>query len=388
MDYDLEIFLFIDAMGWEIVQRTEFLKDLLPHRRRIEMQFGYSSAAIPTILSGTTPAVHGHLGLFRFAAQESQFRRLASLARMLRPASFWNRGRIRHWLSKLVARSCGITGYFELYQVPFERLPMMEYCETRDLFVQGGMGEVANLADFLAPLGVNWHISNWRLGDRRNFLAAREAIRQGAQFLFVYTAELDSLLHRNPQFPLDQTILQKLEWYRLQILQTLDACKTAHRRVRLTVVSDHGMSPLRQTVDLKSAVEATGLVFGKDYGVCYDSTMCRVTFLAPGAEDVIRQALQPFAAFGHWLSREEEEKYGIYRADRYFGDAIFLLNPGVQIAPSDMGAGALPGMHGYAPEDRDSYACALSNAELPGWLCHVSDYFALMRERAAGLKAN
>ena len=43
------------------------MQDVLPHRRPLEMQFGYSCTAIPTILSGATPAEHGHLGLFRFA---------------------------------------------------------------------------------------------------------------------------------------------------------------------------------------------------------------------------------------------------------------------------------------------------------------------------------
>ncbi|MBR2427644.1 MAG: nucleotide pyrophosphatase, partial [Lentisphaeria bacterium] len=63
----IEIFLFIDALGWKIVNDHKFLTELLPERKKINMQFGYSSSAIPTILSGKTPSEHGHLGLFRFA---------------------------------------------------------------------------------------------------------------------------------------------------------------------------------------------------------------------------------------------------------------------------------------------------------------------------------
>ena len=59
--YDVEIFLFIDALGWELVSKTGFMAEKLPFRRKIEMQFGYSSTAIPTILSGKTPSEHGHL---------------------------------------------------------------------------------------------------------------------------------------------------------------------------------------------------------------------------------------------------------------------------------------------------------------------------------------
>ena len=51
----MKIFLFIDALGWDIVGKTGFLQDILPHRREMTMQFGYSCSAIPTILSGKRP---------------------------------------------------------------------------------------------------------------------------------------------------------------------------------------------------------------------------------------------------------------------------------------------------------------------------------------------
>ena len=62
MKNHVEVFLFIDALGWELVQRTNFMSEKLPFRRKVEMQFGYSSTAIPTILSGKRPSEHGHLG--------------------------------------------------------------------------------------------------------------------------------------------------------------------------------------------------------------------------------------------------------------------------------------------------------------------------------------
>ena len=101
----IEIFLFIDALGWKIVNDHDFLADLLPYRKKIDMQFGYSSSAIPTILSGKTPAVHGHLGLFRFAPDASPFKLISRLSWLFKPASFWNRGRVRHHLSKLLKKA-------------------------------------------------------------------------------------------------------------------------------------------------------------------------------------------------------------------------------------------------------------------------------------------
>jgi len=380
MKRDVEIFLFIDALGWELVERTGFMLERLPYRRKIEMQFGYSSTAIPTILSGKTPAEHGHLGLFRFAPEASPFKALGRLAPLLRPAAFWDRGRVRNLLSKVVKRLYGFTGYFQLYRMPFARLALMDYCEKRDLFAAGGMGEIENLRDLLLRSGKAFHISDWRIGDKRNFAAARRAIAEGKEFLFVYTAELDALLHRYPVL-LDAAIREKLDWYQREIETLFAGCAERGRSLRLTVISDHGMTPLTRTADVKSAIEGTGLVFGRDYGCCYDSTLLRATFLTPRAEPAIREALRPFETCGHWLSEAEEKRYGIYRADRGFGDAIFLMDPGVQIAPSDMGLRPLNGMHGFAPEDKDSQAAIMSTDEIPPEVRRVADYFALMKRR-------
>ena len=94
-----------------------------------------------------------------------------------------------------------------------------------------------------------------------------------------------------------------------------------------------------------------------------------------------RHAVRPFEDSGHWLTEDEEKYYGIYRSDRPFGDALFLMDPGIQIAPSDMGARALNGMHGFAPEDKDSQAVILSTDEIPDTVRRVADYFRLMKQR-------
>ena len=68
-----------------------------------------------------------------------------------------------------------------------------------------------------------------------------------------------------------------------------------------------------------------------------------------------------------------------------FGDAIFLLDAGIQIVPSDMGGVPLNGMHGFIPENEHSFAAILSNTAIPEYVGHVADYFTLMIERAGEL---
>ena len=54
----LPLFIFIDACGWEIVKDDPFLKSIAPLRKRLRSVFGYSSACVPSILSGAWPDQH------------------------------------------------------------------------------------------------------------------------------------------------------------------------------------------------------------------------------------------------------------------------------------------------------------------------------------------
>ena len=374
----IEIFLFIDALGWKIVNDHQFLTDILPYRKKVDMQFGYSSSAIPSILSGKTPAEHGHLGLFRFAPEVSPFKKLSRLAWLFKPASFWNRGRVRHHLSKLIKKLYGFTGYFQLYRMPLWKLKFMDYCEKRDLFIAGGMENIANLHDTLTSMNVDFHISDWHLSDDENYLAAEEAIENGKNFLFVYTAGFDGVLHDNIKN--ESVIKAKLDEMKIKILCLYQKALDNAQNVHFTIISDHGMTPLTGTVDVMGKIAQSGLVFGKDYGACYDSTMARFYYLNEKAENVITGIMKDCP--GHFLSEDEEKAYKIYRSDRIFGDGIFLLDAGIQIVPSDMGGKPLNGMHGFAPENERSFAAILSNGALPENIEHVADYFNFMIERA------
>jgi hypothetical protein len=377
----IEIFLFIDALGWKIVNDHNFLPSLLPNRKKIEMQFGYSSSAIPTILSGTTPSSHGHLGLFGFAPKKSPFKLLSNFSFLFKPDSLWNRGRVRHQLSKLLKKLYGFTGYFQLYRMPIWKLKYMDYCEKKNLFIANGMEEIPNLHDVLTSNKVNFHISNWHLSDKENYQAARNAIVEGKNFLFVYTASLDGLLHdKVGNF---DAVEAKLEEISLEVNALYNKAKEHAQNVNFTIISDHGMTPLTSTVDIASVLAKTNLVFGKDYGSCLDSTMARFYYLNDKAKEIIHNILKDFP--GRILTQEEEIQYGIYRSDRSFGDEIFLLDAGIQIAPSDMGEKALNGMHGFDVNDEHSFAVMLSNTTIPQNINKVADYFNLMIERAKQL---
>ena len=379
MKDQLDIFVFIDALGWEIVRRYEFLSAELPFRRELAMQFGYSCTAVPTILTGCRPFQHGHLSLFYYDPENSPFKALKIFHHLLRPRSFWNRGRVRNLLSRFLRKWYGYTGYFQLYQVPFDRIGYLNYCEKTDLFAPGGTHPVPNLQDRLIEAGVPYHLSNWQASETVNLAAATRAIQDDkTQFLFVYLAELDSLLH--DQDGQDNAVQRKLEDYQKQIRNLLAEARKHADKVTLTIFSDHGMTPLRGCVDLQKVIAESDLQFGRDYAACYDSTMLRVWFLKPGVKEFFFDKINSATFPGHWLSHAEKVRYGIDGGPVNYGDEIFLLAPGYQIVPSDMGLKPLPGMHGYQPDDKDSLAAVLSTNPIPDHVLEVADLFSLMQD--------
>jgi predicted AlkP superfamily pyrophosphatase or phosphodiesterase len=369
--------MFIDALGWEVIRDRGFLEDIFPYRNPVEMQFGYSCTAIPTILTGQPPTVHKHLSFYYYDPIHSPFKMFKYL-RFLPPKIF-DRWRVRHILSKIIAKYNGYTGYFELYSMPYHKIQYFDYIEKRDLFIPNGLTPVKNLADYLVEKKIPHHISNWRLSEENNIDALLNEIKkEDIRFAFLYTAAMDSLLHRVTKD--GKEILPKLEWYADKIKKTISEVKKHYQDFDFVIFSDHGMTTLTEAVDAQKILENNAYQLGKDYLTVYDSTMIHLWIINPAAKLELLSLIKEIP-HSHLLSDEELEKYHVLFSDKMYGDFLVLMDPGYQIAPSDMGLKALPGMHGFAPEHPDSDASFLSMKPIenpPKW---VGDYFNVMTKR-------
>ena len=79
-----------------------------------------------------------------------------------------DRGRVRNLISKLIKRLYSYTGYFQLYNIPFEHVDKFDYCEKSDLFLPGGMNRGENIFDHLSRASVPYHVSDWRDSEENN----------------------------------------------------------------------------------------------------------------------------------------------------------------------------------------------------------------------------
>lgn len=372
----LALFIFIDAFGNEALKRESFLDDVLTHKGAIDTIFGYSSTCDPTIITGLMPCDHNHFSFFAYNPDASPFALCRYLSYL--PHSITRRGRVRRMMSRVIKRLYGYTGYFQIYNMPFDRLPLFEYTEKRDLYQAGGINSGARtIFDELRDRQIPFYLSEWWKPEAHNLAALTADLERGnIQFAYLYMAHMDAILH---QFgPESKQGSEKIQWYDQQVRRILDVAHDRYDTVNLYVFSDHGMTFCKKDCDLIPQIERLGLTFGKDYAAVYDSTMARFWFLSERAEPAIRAALEK-EPLGAILSQEILHAWGCNFKNNRYGDLFFLMKPGVLLCPSFMGETHLAGMHGYAPDDKDSIAAFGTNVDLERMPRRLDDLYNLMQ---------
>ena len=367
MSRKLTFAMFIDAFGWEVLKMNRFMEGVLPHRKKLNTIFGYSCTAIPTILTGLNPDVHKHFSFF-FHSKNSPFKPLKPLS--LIPECIAGRGRVRSKMSNIIRRLYGYTGYFQLYNVPFQYLDQFDYCEKVDMYKEGAMAPHTTIFDSMKANGIPYYVSDWRKSEKYNIGEMEQVLEKGEVSLaYLYTAAMDSLLHcKGKEHPL---IAKKVAFYEERLKRLIDIAHGSYDEVDILVFSDHGMNTIHTTVDLMSEIEKTGARFGKDFVSVYDSTMARFWFKKDHCASRISSVLKSLD-YGRILTQEELKRWGCWFDDSQYGELFFLLNPGVLMVPSHMGKTPLKGMHGYAPDSPDAFAMIMSNKEIPQGLSGLS----------------
>ncbi|MEJ2722728.1 MAG: alkaline phosphatase family protein [bacterium] len=242
-DSRLTIILLIDALGWEVVREFGFCADVLPRSGPLDTVLGYSSAAIPSLLCGAPPAVHGAWAMYRYAPAESPFKPLRYVPNLPHPLEW----RLRNLVRRYLARRATIKGYYDLYEIPLRVLGFLYVGQRGDPYDPGGM-PVETIFDRFVSRGVKYRAWTYKTSEEHNFEALREAIDSDNSVLFLYTAELDALMHRVGTGHPD--VGSRLAFYESRIRDFLAAGAGAGRETALLVFSDHGMTNIDRVVDV------------------------------------------------------------------------------------------------------------------------------------------
>ena len=375
----LPLFVFIDACGWEILQRDPFLEGLAPNRRRLTSVFGYSSACVPSILSGRWPVEHRNWNYFVYDPANSPFRFLRALRWL--PTALTSRRIFRRRLSRLLKTRLGFRGYFDLYNLPFKYISLYNFTEKRSPLQPGGMNRGPNIFDHLVEQKISYFVSDPAREEDWNLGALIAEIRsERIDFAFQYWPGLDGLLHMVGNK--SEKVPAKLRIYEGWIGQLMEAAQEHYEEVRLYVFSDHGMANCDVLLDLKGEIDRLPLRMPEDYAVVYDSTMARFWFFNDRARETVMNRLTAIQG-GRILPDAELAELGALFPDRYFGELIFLAKEGVLIVPSHMGARPIRAMHGYHPTEKHSNAALCTNQDsIPDDVTAIPHMYQLMTRDA------
>lgn len=375
----LPLFIMIDACGWEIIKNDPFARAFAPHRTRLNSVFGYSSACVPSILSGRWPDEHRNWCYFVYDPQNSPFRPLRALRWL--PRALTSRRIVRRLLTKILKRRLNFRGYFDLYNIPFEHIHLYDFTERKSPLRPGGMNQGPNIFDFLAQRHIPYFVSDPdRTEEENREFLKRQVSAESVDFAFMYWPGLDGLLHSvgndSPE------IAPRLRRYEEWIHDMIATAHSHYREVKLYVFSDHGMANCDEHLDLRARIDALPVRMGRDYAVVYDSTMARFWFFNDRARHLVAGELAKVEE-GRILPDAELKELRAYFPDRYFGELMFLAREGVLIVPSHMGERPIRAMHGYHPADKHSYAALMTNqAGLPAPVSAIPDIFSLMTHEA------
>ncbi len=376
----LSLVVLIDALGWRYLENQSFLEHWLPYRRPLRTVLGFSSGAIPTILTGLPPATTGHWNLFYYDPEGSPFQWMKYF-RFL-PQSVVDHRITRRLVTEVGRRFLGMGPGFECCVSP-RLLPWFNWVEKKNIYDRGGITGAPSIFDQLAVEGISYRAYSYHeSSDAEIFRRAESDLENSdATFFFIYLCEMDMLLHLHCHEPAQ--IKLKLDWYAANLERLFERARRLDPEARLTLISDHGMTPVRNHFDLLGRLEPLGLRMPEDYLAVFDSTMARFWFFNDRARQAVANAFDSLPC-GRWLTDEELTSAGVFFSDRRFGERIFLLHPGWLLSRSDFnGAAWMPaGMHGYHPDDSYSDAIFLTSHPPSFEVKTIADVYPHMREGA------
>ena len=248
--------------------------------------------------------------------------------------------------------------YATSVEIPLPFLPsfdLVEKCAPWD--PRAGFTSLFALLD---ERGIPWYQCSWpdtnRLADHSDQAIVQRVLtdlRPDHRFAYVHLQELDGTGH--VYGPHSSPLQSRITATDLLCRELIEGLRQRFGALNLVLFGDHGMVSVTRTLDVKEALDQSGLGFGVDYAYFLDSTMARFWFFHRRAREIVEETLAGVTG-GRVLSEEDLRGYGIEGCDRRNAELIFLADPGVLIFPNFFQSTGEPikGMHGYDPDCPDN----------------------------------
>lgn len=372
MNKNKVLIVFIDAFGPDQLKRLDELFRFLPHKKSLHGILGYSSGALPTVLTGAAPAEHGRMCLFsaRKTGQTSILRPLKWLG--LLPKIVHERSRVRRVAEKVLKKTAKLEGYVALHKVPPELFEWLDMPERDDMFQAPDIGGAPTFLADARDAGLSVYSAPWQLPEGQRWKHSHDALKtQKPDLAFLYATALDGIMHL--EGPNGSASLDAAEQIANHIERARDIMSSDGSNLTTLVVGDHGMAEVNKFIDPRKMLARLD-----EMRLFVDSTMIR----AWGTDielSQLRLEIEKENWSGKWLQGEELMSRKVPKND-VFGKAIFVLDEGSIFAPSFLG-GRVAGMHGYDTGCSCSEAALVSDCPIDDQVMGIDDIAGIVRKR-------
>lgn len=369
--------LFLDNLHADLVtaERMPFLHGLAKGGAvaRTETVLGYSNAIRNTIFTGTNPRTHGKWSKYRYDPAKSPFKSLGAYKAInLLPGGFLQRC-ARYACTKGPLRTHGRKmGYGQLSfeNVPLDLLPNFDFTEED---ITKERGPVPTMFQVLEEAGVPYRYLSLPLLLNESHLKQIEAALATSELVVVYLYNLDAAGHR---LGVEGTGFHKVQRHTDAFLKRIvGRAERSWAGFQTFVFSDHGMSDVKNYVNLRRVLKRQSPGHQKDYLVFIDSTMARFWYRNDKGRD---EAHQVMAKVGHgrWLTEQDRVRFGVDFPGSDYGEEVYLLEHDTVFHPAYVSWMKPTGMHGFSCDHPSQDGLFLWNdgtgRKLPGRI-HMTD---------------
>lgn len=364
--------VFVDALGPAQAARLAHHLPFATSAAALRGVLGYSNGALPTLLTGAAPRVHGRMCLFTRATGAERL--LAPLRWLgLLPRLVHERRRVRALVERLLRLRHGLDGYLALHKVPPHTFSWLDVPERDDLFTTDAIGGAPTFLADARRAGLGVYAAPWQLPEAARWDAALAALTTDRPALaFLYASELDGAMHaRGPDAADVDGLLARLA---ARIAAARARLRATADEVTTIIVGDHGMAAVERLVDPRPVLARARVAHA-----FVDATMLRA-WGPPATVDRVRQALLDAGTPGRWL---DGAALAARDAPAAQADGLWLLPEGALFAPSFLG-GAVRGMHGYDLDTASAHAGVLTDdPSTSTHLASLTDLAGVVRRRLA-----
>jgi hypothetical protein len=345
-------FILIDALGAESIsyETTPHILDIFNkgQKRQLKTILGYSSAAIPSILSGVYPDKHERWNSFVKSEKKSPFHLFKILAPVDRIKNRTIRRLIKSSLSMIIQHFNLISGYdtLDIHDIPIKFIEQFDNIEKVLLPGKTGYLDYPTIFELLNKKKVEYTLT----GFPKKIEEVIKDIKKGdnTDFIYVYVSDYDSSSH---QYGVHS------EQNKKSLLKIDHNIHTIHKAIQskwgndfnLILASDHGMSDIKYIFNVEKDILGIYNDHKGEFTYFLDSTMARFWYNNEDIKKIIQAKLK---SYKQGILLNEEQKITLHIPNNImYGEDIFVVKDNTLIFPNFLNLKIIKGMHGYLPEN-------------------------------------